>query len=43
VLIEVSRVPVLLAEHGVDVSLGTSFGTYVLLEGLFSVVGTKAT
>jgi SAM-dependent methyltransferase len=42
VLIEVSRVPALLAEHGVDVTLGTRFGAYTLPEGLFSVVGTKA-
>jgi len=43
VLVEVSRVPALLADHGVDVTLGTTVGTYVLPEGLFSVVGTKAT
>jgi hypothetical protein len=42
VLIEVSLVPALLAEHGVDVTIGTTFGTYVLPEGLFSVIGTKA-
>jgi SAM-dependent methyltransferase len=42
VLIEVSRVPALLAEHGVDVTLGTTFGTYPLPDGLSSVVGTKA-
>jgi SAM-dependent methyltransferase len=42
VLIEVSRVPALLAGHGVDVTLGTTFGAYTLPEGLFSVVGTKA-
>ena len=42
VLIQVSRVPALLAEHGVDATLGTAFGTYTLPEGLFSVVGVKA-
>ena len=42
VLIEVARVPALMAEHGVDVTIGTTFGAYVLLEGLLSVVGTKA-
>ena len=42
VLIEVSRVPALLAEHGVDVTLGTTFGEHALPEGLVSVVGTKA-
>ena len=41
VLIQVSRVPALMGEHGIDATLGTTFGDYPLPEGLFSVVGTK--
>ncbi len=41
VLIDTSRVPVLLAEHGVEATLGSRFGEYALPEGLVSVIGTK--
>jgi hypothetical protein len=42
VLIDTSRVPGLLAEHGVRATVGTSFGGRVhLQEGLHAIVGTK--
>ena len=42
VLIDTSRVPGLLAEHGVRATVGTSFGGRVQLqEGLHAIVGTK--
>ena len=42
VLIDVSAVPALLRDHGVDVTIGNAFGAYVLPEGLHAVVGTRA-
>jgi SAM-dependent methyltransferase len=41
VLIEVSRVPALLAEHGVDAVVGDSFGDEELPVGLKTIVGTR--
>jgi SAM-dependent methyltransferase len=41
VLIDVSRVPAFLAEHDVDVSLGSSFGSSELPIGLYSLIGSK--
>jgi SAM-dependent methyltransferase len=41
VLIEVAAVPALLADHGVDVTLGSTFGSYELPDGLFAVTGRK--
>jgi SAM-dependent methyltransferase len=42
VLIETSRVPALLAEHGVQATIGSSFGTEVLPGGLRTVIGHRA-
>jgi len=41
VLIEVAAVPALLADHGVEVTLGSRFGSYRLPDGLFAVTGRK--
>ncbi|MEX2275306.1 MAG: class I SAM-dependent methyltransferase [Actinomycetota bacterium] len=41
VLIDTSRVPPLLAEHGVEASIGTSFGSERLPEGLHTVIGRR--
>jgi len=41
VLVDTSRVPELLAEHGVDARVGTSFGTEELPHGLHTIIGTK--
>jgi SAM-dependent methyltransferase len=41
VLIDISRVPALLAEHGVEAKVGTAFGTEVLPEGLHAVIGRR--
>lgn len=41
VLIDTSRIPALLAEHGVHARLGTSFGDEELPEGLHTVVGRR--
>jgi SAM-dependent methyltransferase len=41
VLIEVAAVPALLADHGVEATLGSRFGSYRLPEGLFAVTGRK--
>jgi SAM-dependent methyltransferase len=39
VLIDTYRVPALLAEHGVDATVETSFGTEELPEGLHAIIG----
>jgi hypothetical protein len=41
VLVDTSRVPILLARHGIEAALGTSFGGEELPEGLHTVVGRK--
>jgi SAM-dependent methyltransferase len=41
VLLDTSRVPALLAEHGVSAAIGASFGTEELPEGLVTIVGRK--
>jgi hypothetical protein len=42
ILIDVSRVPVLLAEHGVEATIGTSFGSEELPVGLHTVIGHRS-
>jgi SAM-dependent methyltransferase len=41
VLIDTSRVPALLAEHGLDADLGTSFGSEPLPDGLHTIIGRR--
>ena len=41
VLVDTSAVPGLLAEHGVDATLGTSFGDETLPVGLHTIIGRK--
>jgi SAM-dependent methyltransferase len=41
VLIDTSRVPALLAAHGVDATVRPSFGTETLPDGLVAITGTK--
>ena len=41
VLVDTSRVPMLLAEHGVDASIMSSFGNEKLPVGLVAVVGRR--
>lgn len=41
VLVDTSRIPTLLARHGVRASVGTSFGDAELPAGLRSVIGRK--
>jgi SAM-dependent methyltransferase len=41
VLIDTSRVPLLMAEHGVDATVGTAFGSEKLPEGLHTIIGTR--
>jgi SAM-dependent methyltransferase len=41
VLVDTSRVPVLLGEHGVEARVGASFGAEELPRGLHTIVGTK--
>jgi SAM-dependent methyltransferase len=41
VLIEVAAVPARLADHGVEATLGSRFGSYRLPDGLFAVTGWK--
>ena len=41
VLIDTSRVPALLAEHGVEATVGKSFGDETLPEGLVTVIGQR--
>jgi SAM-dependent methyltransferase len=41
VLIDTSRVPALLAEHGVDAEVGTAFGTEQLPDGLHTIIGRR--
>ena len=41
VLVDTTRVPALLAEHGVDATVGTSFGDETNPEGLAIVIGHK--
>jgi hypothetical protein len=40
-LIDTSKVPPLFADHGVEVEIGSTIGTYELPEGLRSVIGRK--
>jgi SAM-dependent methyltransferase len=42
VLIDVSRVPALLAEHGVDATVQSSFGSEELPIGLYTIIGSKS-
>jgi hypothetical protein len=41
VLIETARLPVLLASHGLEVRVSSSFGDEVLPEGLATIVGRR--
>ncbi len=41
VLIDTSRVPALLAQHGVDARVGTAFGSERLPDGLHTIIGTR--
>jgi hypothetical protein len=41
ILIDTSRVPALLAEHGVDATVRASFGNEELPVGLKAIVGSK--
>jgi len=41
VLLDTARVPPLLARHGVEATLGTSFGSETLPDGLVTVVGAR--
>jgi hypothetical protein len=41
VLIDTSRVPALLADHGVEARIGRSFGTEELPPGLVAVIGRR--
>jgi hypothetical protein len=41
VLVEASRVPVLLAEHGVEARVANSFGEEELPPGLVAIVGRR--
>ena len=41
VLIDTSRVPLLLADHGVEATLAPSFGTEQLPAGLVAVIGHR--
>ena len=41
VYLPTAQVPALLAEHGVDATVGTSFGSETLPEGLMTVIGTR--
>jgi SAM-dependent methyltransferase len=41
VMVETAEVPALLAEHGVEATVGSAFGVEQLPEGLVSVIGTR--
>ncbi len=41
VMVDTSKIPALLAAHGVDARVGTSFGTEELPSGLHTIIGTK--
>jgi SAM-dependent methyltransferase len=41
VLVDTAQVPALLADHGLQVAVGTSFGSEELPEGLMTVVGAR--
>ena len=41
ILVDTSRIPALLAEHGVDAELGGSFGTEEPIAGLITVTGRR--
>ena len=41
VLIDTARIPILLAEHGVDATVRASFGDEELPAGLKAIVGSK--
>jgi hypothetical protein len=43
VLIDTTQIPALLAEHGVDASVGNSFGEETLPAGLRTVIGQRVT
>jgi hypothetical protein len=40
-MIDTTRIPGLLAEHGIDGVVGTSFGSEALPKGLRTVIGRK--
>jgi hypothetical protein len=42
VLVDTSRVPALLAPHGLDVQVSPSFGDEELPDGLVAIVGGRA-
>jgi hypothetical protein len=42
VLVDTSRIPPLLSEHGVDAVVGSAFGEAVLPPGLVAVTGRKS-
>ncbi len=42
VLVDTSRVPALLAEHGVEARVGTAFGREELPAGLHTIIGSRA-
>jgi trans-aconitate methyltransferase len=41
VMVDTSAIPALLAQHGVDARVGSSFGTEELPSGLHTIIGTK--
>ena len=41
VLVAAARLPQLLARHGVDATIGSSFGDETLPDGLVTVIGTR--
>jgi len=41
VLVETARLPPLLAHHGIDATVGSSFGAETLPDGLVTVIGTR--
>ena len=41
VMVDTSRVPALLSEHGINARVGSSFGTEELPHGLHTIIGTK--
>jgi hypothetical protein len=41
VLIDVSQIPALLAEHGINAKVSSDFGAETLPEGLFAVTGQR--
>ena len=41
VLVATARLPQLLARHGIDATIGSSFGDETLPDGLVTVIGTR--